>query len=63
MIPNTRKTMAPVSTRGRTAGRPHTPPLHGLKPDVLDAFVLAAAEGSLKIEQEESLSAASVYKV
>lgn len=49
-IPNTTKTMAPVSTRGRTAGRPHTPPLHGLKPNVLDDFTLAAEEGSLKIE-------------
>lgn len=60
-IPNTTKTMAPVSTRGRTAGWPHTPPVHGLKPDVLDDFVAAADEGSLKIEQEENLSTVFVF--
>lgn len=47
-MPKTTKTIAPVSTRGRTAGWPHAPPPHGLKPNVLDAFVLAAEEGSLK---------------
>lgn len=62
-IPNTTKTMAPVSTRGRTAGRPQAPPLHGLKPDVFDAFVLAADEESLKIEQKENLSTVFVYSV
>lgn len=46
-IPNTTKTIAPVSTRGRTAGRPHAPPLHGLKPNVLDGLTLAGDEGSL----------------
>lgn len=56
-MPNTTKTIAPVSTRGRTAGWPHAPPLHGLKPDVLDDFALAAEEGSVKIEPEENLSA------
>lgn len=60
-IPNTRKTMAPVSTRGRTAGWPHAPPLHGLKPNVLDGFALAADEGSLKIEAEKTLSTAFIY--
>lgn len=45
--------MAPVSTRGRTAGRPHTPPLQGLKPNVLDGLALAADEGSVKIESKK----------
>lgn len=54
-MPNTTKTIAPVSTRGRTAGWPHAPPLHGLKPNVLDGLVLAADEGSLKIESETNL--------
>lgn len=53
--------MAPVSTRGRTAGWPHTPPLHGLKPNVLDGFVLAADEGSLKIEAKKTLSTTFIY--
>lgn len=52
-MPKTTKTMAPVSTRGRTAGRPHTPPLQGLKPNVLDGLVLAADEGSVKIESKK----------
>lgn len=62
-IPNTTKTMAPVSTRGRTAGRPHTPPLHGLKPKVLDALVLAADEEPLKTEPERNPSSAFIYTV
>lgn len=53
--------MAPVSTRGRTAGWPHTPLLHGLKPNVLDGFVLAADEGSLKIEAKKTLSTTFIY--
>lgn len=52
-MPKTTKTMAPVSTRGRTAGRPHTPPLQGLKPNVLDGLALAADEGSVKIESKK----------
>lgn len=62
-IPNTTKTIAPVSTRGRTAGWPHTPPLHGLKPKVLDDFPLAAEEESLKIEAEKNLTAKFIYTV
>ena len=62
-IPNTTKTMAPVSTRGRTAGRPHTPPLHGLKPNVLDGFTLAADEGPLEIEPERNLTRVFIYSV
>lgn len=54
-MPNTTKTIAPVSTRGRTAGWPHAPPLHGLKPSVLDVFFFAADEGSLEIEAEKYL--------
>lgn len=56
-MPNTTKTMAPVSTRGRTAGRPHTPPLQGLKPNVLDGLALAADEGSVKIESKNHFKA------
>lgn len=59
-IPNTTKTMAPVSTKGRTAGWPHVPPLHGLKPDVLDVLFTVGGGGSSEIEQEEKLFTAFV---
>jgi len=36
--------MAPVSTRGRTAGFPHSPPLQGLKPEVLEIFIWVGAD-------------------
>lgn len=62
-MPNTTKTIAPVSTRGRTAGWPHAPPLHGLKPSVLDGLVLAADEGSVKIGSKENLLTAFIYTV
>lgn len=62
-MPNTTKTIAPVSTRGRTAGWPHAPPLHGLKPSVLDGLVLAADEGSVKIVSKKNLLTAFIYTV
>lgn len=52
-IPNTTKTMAPVSTKGRTAGWAHAPPLHGLKPDVFDVLFAVEGGGSSEIEQED----------
>lgn len=59
-IPNTTKTIAPVLTRGRTAGRLHLPPLQGLKPNVLDTLRLEAEETSVE-DTEIFLLPASIY--
>lgn len=43
MIPNTTKTMAPVSTSGRTAGFPQPVFTQGLKPKVAEMRALGTA--------------------
>lgn len=45
IIPKTTKTMAPVSTSGRTAGFPQPVFTQGLKPKVAERWALGTAEG------------------
>lgn len=45
MMPNTTKTMAPVSTSGRTAGFPQPVFTQGLKPKVAEMRALGTAGG------------------
>lgn len=44
-IPKTTNTMAPVSTRGRTAGFPQLAFPQGLKPEVADSRALGKLQG------------------
>ena len=54
MMPKTTKTMAPVSTSGRTAGFPQPVFMQGLKPKVAERRALGAAEGGTAIQKGQA---------
>lgn len=51
MMPKTTKTMAPVSTSGRTAGFPQPVFTQGLKPKVAERRALGTAEGVTTVQE------------
>lgn len=59
IMPKTTKTMAPVSTSGRTAGFPQPVFTQGLKPKVADRRDLGTAEGVTSVGEGEAQTPAA----